>query len=199
MKEDGHARHAKEILDILKQIVLEKEIDNYWNDPLFLKLIKDPDFQAMLDSVCQRAMSHFKVSSIYSCEDLKQDVLARFGKWLPHYRGDAQLKTVLRRVAYSQLVDVHRNPNERCCSFDSLELEQGDAVMPRSNVAADIESGILVEECLSKLDAPEERDLFIEYFVNDKTVSEIARERGVSRQAVSKRFNRLAKKLKPFM
>jgi RNA polymerase sigma factor (sigma-70 family) len=51
----------------------------------------------------------------------------------------------------------------------------------------------------SKLSNDKERQLFEEFFVEGKTVIEIARERQVSRQAVDKQLSRVIRKLRPYV
>lgn len=178
---------------------LEEDFGNYWSDPEFLKLVNDPEFQAKLERACRRVISRFKVSAIYSCEDLQQDVIARFAKWLPQYRGEAQLETLLWRIAYNLLVDQSRNPNEQCCSLEDLEFKGCNIVDQDSESSTTIVDQILIKELIGKLDTDRERSLFTGHFVEGKRLSELALEVGISRQAVYKQLMNIVEKLTPYM
>jgi RNA polymerase sigma factor (sigma-70 family) len=207
----------EQIIDNQEPDVLEQEVQTYWGDPDFVKLMNDPEFLDTLEEICEGVMSSFKPSRTYSCKDLNQDVLIRFGKWLPQYRRDASWKTVLRRIAQNQLIDVYRSWNERCPSYEDLlesfqvdatqnALAVGDSMLVKEPLYSTIrqalrgiEFNILAEELSSKLSSRKERQLFHDYFIEDKSATEIARERGVSRQAVSKQIDRLIEKLRPYV
>lgn len=175
--------------------LLEQEIDNYWTNPEFLKLVNDSDFRQQNHKNCQKLISRFKASTICSCEDLEQIVIARFGRWYPSFRGQSKPRTALYRIARNALIDLSRKPDKKCDSYESLNLEQFCALATHGNVAS-IEYKILVQELLSKLNTHDERELFFENFVEGKTRSEIARQRGVSRQYVSKQLDKVINKLK---
>jgi RNA polymerase sigma factor (sigma-70 family) len=193
------AASVKQYILKLELANLEDEIENYWTDPEFLSLVDDPDFQAKLDKACRRVIGSFKASAIYSCEDLKQDVIARFAKWLPQYRGEAQLETVLGRIAYNQLVDIYRNPNERCCSIEDLEFKGCNIAARDAEDSTAIVDSILIKELTDKLGSNRERALFTAHFVEGKRPVELAVELGISRQAVCKQLKVIVKKLKQYV
>lgn len=188
-----------EVITKLELANLEEELESYWTDPEFLRLVDDPEFQAKLDKACRRVIGSFKASAIYSCEDLKQDVVARFARWLPQYRGEAQLETILGRIAYNQLVDVYRNPNERCCSLEDLDFKGRDIATRDAEGSTAIVGRILIGELTGKLDSDRERSLFIAHFVEGKRPVELARELGVTRQAVCKQLDKIVERLRPYM
>lgn len=187
------AEEVKEILDSIAQDTRRTEINGSLDDPLFLELMKDAEFLRTLDVICQRTISKYRASSVYSWEDLRQDVLIKFGKWLSGYRHEASLKTVLVKIAINQLVDVSRRKSEQAGSLDEYDLEL------KQYVEADIVSRVRIKQLLEKLKTDEERQLFVECVVEGRNASEIGKARGVTRQAVSKQLARLAQKLKPFV
>lgn len=198
------AEIIKQFIDNLELDTLEQELTDYWNDPAFLELVNDSTFQDKLERACRRAIRSFKPSSIYSCEDLKQDAIARFAKWLPRYRGEAQIETVLYRIAYNLLVDVSRDPNERCCSLEDLEFKGCNIATIKTagrgiEASTPVLSEIFIRELIDKLTTHKEQMLFVAYFVEGQPAADLALELGVSRQAVAKQLVNIAKKLKPYV
>jgi RNA polymerase sigma factor (sigma-70 family) len=176
--------------------LVEAEIERYWDDPTW-ELISDREFQDMLDRICQQDIRSFKVPSIYTWEDLKQDVLIRFGKLLVKYRGEAQLSRLVTRIARNLLIDLHRQRDQRI-SVEDLELAESAVEATNNDPREALQSMIELHESLLRMSTDQERELFIKYFIEGKTLSEIAREQGITRQAISKRISQITKKLKPY-
>lgn len=207
-QEDDHANHTvkaieakrdKELLDNLasaKRKDVVEEINSCLTGEDFLALLTDETFQHTLKRVCERVIGRFKASHIYTVDDLMQDVLVRFARWQPRFRGDASLATALRKIAINLLIDVSRNRNERHPSFEDLEREIASA--EKGHINADYETKILVEEGLSKL-TESERALVETIYVDGRTPAEVAKALCVTRQAVSKRLSRVLLKLRSYM
>lgn len=184
--------------DMPEPDVLEQEIISYWDNPELKELVNSEEFCQQLKKICQKLVFRFKASTICSCEDLEQVVIARFGKWYPSFRGDSKPKTALYRIARNALVDLSRSPDKRCDSLESMNLAEMYLVATHQNVAA-IQYNVLVKQLWRKLTTRKERDLFFARFVEWKTPSEIGRERGVSRQAISKQLDRIVEKLQRYL
>jgi RNA polymerase sigma-70 factor (ECF subfamily) len=203
--EDDHGKHddptQAELLIQQPELLidlLEEEIQHDLSDPVLKVLAEDEEFQRTLDAVCQRAV--FRRSSSYSWEDLRQDVWIKFGRWLGHYRYEASFKTVLWRIARNQLVDVHRQAGQECCSLEDLLPDEYDTQidLPSPTALTDIQDNIQVSEWLATLDE-DERELYVQHQHFGVSLTEVARARDVSRQAVSKQWQRVLKKLAPLV
>lgn len=165
----------------------------------FLKLIQNPEFISTLEAVCRRALSRYRLGSSYSWQDLSSEVMIKFAPWYWQYKGQASLKTVLYRFVRNHLIDLHRKPDERCLSFEDLQLEERLARTPQRRALSDVEDGIRVRELMEHLRDDKERRLFVEYVLEGKTASEVARGTGVSRQAVTKRVKKMLDRLRPLL
>jgi RNA polymerase sigma factor (sigma-70 family) len=177
---------------------LEEEIQRDLADPAFQMLVTDPQFQQMLDKICKRLLTS-EVSG-YSWEDLKQDVLIKFGRWVWPHRYDVSFKRVLYQIAHNQLIDTHRSLNKQCLSLEELLPEDDGALadLAAARALSDIQDRLQVREWLEVLKGPE-RNLFVCHFVEGKSLNEIARERSVSRRAVCEQWRRILSKLKPLV
>jgi RNA polymerase sigma factor (sigma-70 family) len=197
---DSAAESYDDFIDNLEPDRLEEEIAEYWSDPDFLKLVNDSEFRKDVHDACEAMISRFRPSPVYTCDDLEQDVIARFGKWFPKYRGEAQPRSLLRGIAFNQLVDVYRKRDNQCSSYDAIErgcqeLIRLRASTNRNHAEARQERAILLKELTGKL-TRKERVLFSEYFQKGLTTSEMGDARGVSRQVISKQLTRIANKLR---
>src|SRR5687768_3638500 len=54
------------------------------NSEAFTKALEDVEFRGDLRRACQRAFLRYKQSTHGTWEDLQQEVLIRYGQWLPH-------------------------------------------------------------------------------------------------------------------
>lgn len=188
----------------------------HWENSELVKLVNGEVLRSALHEICQQLTNSFHVSDIYSCEDLEQDVIELFAEWFSQYRSEAQPKTVLRKIAYNQLVNQFRKRDNRCPHYESLKLksrkpeavdidegeefeggELGDRYSDsyQNSVADKEERRILLNELKSMLTS-EERSLYSKHFDEGWTETEIAKELRVSRQAVSKRIKRILRKMK---
>jgi RNA polymerase sigma factor (sigma-70 family) len=191
---------GKEFIDNSEPDALDEEITQYWSEPAFVKLLEDTDFLKEVHDACEAVIGRFKPSPVYTCDDLEQDVIARFGKWFPKYRWEARPKSLLRNIALNQLIDVSRKRDNQCDSYEEIarqchELSRCHAAPNHNHTAAKQERAVLMKELTRRL-TRRERMLFKNYFVRGMTTSEIAELRGVSRQVVAKQLARITKKLK---
>ena len=205
-KEDDHGGHGVGVpvlhlsprqallIDIRERELHKGALD----DPLLELLASDEEFQRALDSVCQPLAAN--APAFYSWQDLRQDVFLKFGRWLWRYRYEANLKTVLHRIAVNQLIDKLRPQGAKSPSLeDLLPAEYGiEFDVPAPQALADVEDNLQVREWLAVL-TEEQRELFVWFHLEGRSLADFARERGVSRQAVDRRWLRILKKLKPLV
>lgn len=178
--------------------ILEEEIQRDLSDPLFKVLAEDADFHRTLDAICKRIVRRAAVD--YSWEDLKQDVLIKFGRWLWRCRYEASFKTMLGTIARNQFIDMLRQSHEQCLSLEELLPGEDDVKFepqaPRALM--DIQDNIQVHEWLEALEEHEQK-LFVWHHLEGRSLSDFARQRGVSRQAVDKQWLRILNKLRPLV
>ena len=192
----------QQFIDNLEMDALEEEAASYWDAPEFLKILNDPEFMLQVHNICTSVSSSFKPSPAYTSDDLEQDVLIRYCRWLPKYRGEAQLATVLRRIAINQLIDLSRRRDNQCPSYGDIEtacqalMAHHAKTRPNKNhVEAAEERKLLAQELTCGLTAMQQ-SMLEDYFERGLTMQEMADARGVSRQAMSEQLIRLLKKLR---
>ena len=91
---------------------------------LFEKEVKDPEFLTDLAAACRRAFDRYQQSYYDSWQDLQQDVLIRFWRWLPKYRGEAKRKTVLDKIATNVIIDAARRQNAKRRFLQEVKLDE---------------------------------------------------------------------------
>jgi RNA polymerase sigma factor (sigma-70 family) len=135
-------------------------------------------------------------------QDFIQDVLLRLLSWTRTGRTVENPVGLLVRLTENLLVDTHRW--HRAQRRDYLkevwidDPERSEVQHLAGGGGGDVRGRILLDELRATLSG-KERDLFERYFIEGSTITEIAVERGVSKQAVSAQLGRLLKKLRPFV
>jgi RNA polymerase sigma factor (sigma-70 family) len=184
--------------------VFQAESDEGKEDPECSEVLRK------LDQACQRLFRDYRVPSYYSPEDLASDVKVNFLEFLPRYRGEVELGKFLYRIARNQLISVCRR--KECDRFVDLNrYEYDDEAFDEGDFSARTKRGhrelsdeserqyeaILVGELLG--DRPDAERILCERLVDDETATETAQEFGVSRQAVSKRRDRILNRMKTIL
>lgn len=182
-----------------REIIAVATIKARINNPTLLEITNDQLFLAKLDKVCRLLTQRFRVSQVYSWEDLRQDVLIQFGQTFANYQGESSYESVIYRIAYNRLIDLHMQPRKVAVSFDELELDEDEVKASSDEFEKVIETSMLFRDLLNSLDSSGDRTLFVEHFMEGKSRSEIAQRHGISTQAVSKRLARLTRKLKQYV
>lgn len=156
--------------------------------------LDDADFRIDLKRACQWAFHHHSQSTYASWEDLQQEVIMRFARWLPHYRKQAKWRTVLVRIAKNLLIDAHRSEVAGKRRHEEIDFDGYEVSMVAENSGARIEDRIFLKECRQIL-SEDERAVFDEFFVYGKSLRQLANKHGVSPTAMSKRWARIMAKL----
>lgn len=167
--------------------------DGLLNSAEFQEALEDLEFRNDLRKACQRVFHHHSQSTHSSWEDLQQEVLIRFGPWLPRYRKEANRRTVFARIATNVLIDAHRRETSKRRLHEEIMLEDLEIEPMGKKSGKEIEDRIFMNECRSIL-SETERAMFDEYFVFGKSLRQMAVSSGVSAAAMSKRWARLMKK-----
>ena len=160
----------------------------------FLEVLDDPGFRRDLRVSCKRVFSRYRQSMLGSWEDLQQEVLIRFGKWLPHYRSEAKCSTVFEKIATNVLIDAKRRENAIRRYHQEVNFEELEFELIRERSGSEIEDRIFLNECRSIL-SDLDRRIFDEFVVKGKSLRQIAKENGISAAAMSKRWSRVITKL----
>lgn len=160
----------------------------------FTRVLADTKFRHDLRRACQWAFTNCRQSTHASWEDLQQEVLMRFGKWLPQYRADAKTRTVFARIAINVLIDAKRRETAQRRYHEEIDLDELQNELVGNNPWRGIEDRIFLKECRNSLSEPE-REMLDEYFVEGRSLRQMAMNHGVSAPAISKQLGRIVAKL----
>jgi DNA-directed RNA polymerase specialized sigma24 family protein len=172
----------------------ENGVQNFLDNPEFLALLEDSDFQAKLKLACQIALRSHQPFSYETWQDLRQRVLIRFGRWFTRYRNrevKADLARVLTLIA-RRLIDESRRQGRYGASTE-VDLKEVDRQGLSTSSAEDIYQHILFVELRSRLTATE-RELFDEYLIEGASLKDIAKAGNVSLYTVEKRWGLILEK-----
>lgn len=172
----------------------------------------DPELLSRLDAICKGLLRKYKVpAELLSWQDLSQTVFLKYWSALKEYRGDAAVETVIYKIARNEVVDFwrrmkHYDVKDSQASKENADDDFSASLKERQQAKAFRQSNfnfvaelndrhVLLSELVAVL-TPAELALVRERFEFGKTATEIAEERGVKRQAVSKRLIRIQRKLR---
>ena len=161
----------------------------------FTRALDDVEFRNDLRRACQWAFSNCRQSTHGSWEDLQQEVLMRFGKWLPRYRAEAKRRTVFERIATNLLIDAKRRETTKRRYHEEIDLDELQHDSVGNNPWIGIEDHIFLKECRNSL-SKVERQLLDDYFVEGRSLRQLATMHGISAPGISKKLGRIVKKLK---
>jgi RNA polymerase sigma factor (sigma-70 family) len=159
----------------------------------FREAVDDPAFRADLKWACKRAFYRFSQSTHSSWEDVQQEVLMRFGRWLQRYRHEATRKTVLTRIATNILIDARRCETAKRRQHDEINFDELKFEVAGETSGTQIEDRIFLHECRTIL-SDDERRVFDE-LVDGTSLRQMAALNGISAAAMSKRWARIVTKL----
>ena len=175
------------------QVSGEAEVVHLDNEE-FTKALEDVEFRRDLRKASQRAFRKCRQSTHGSWEDLQQEVLMRFGKWLPKWRGEANRRTIFERIAINVLIDARRRESAQRRDHEEIDLDELQHDIVGNNPWKGIETRIFLDECRNSLSDTECR-MLDEYFVDGCSLRQMATSHGVSASAISKRLSRIVTKL----
>ena len=165
----------------------------FLDSPEFREAVDDPAFCADLKWACKWAFYRFSQSTHSSWEDLQQEVLMRFGRWLQRYRHEAKRKTVLARIATNILIDARRCETAKRRQHEEINFDELKFEVTGVKAGAAIEDRIFLHECRTIL-SDDERKVFDEHF-DGSSLRQMAAVNGISPAAMSKRWARIVTKL----
>jgi RNA polymerase sigma factor (sigma-70 family) len=160
----------------------------------FTKALEDVELRRDLRRACQRAFMKYRQSTHGSWEDLAQEVLIRYGQWLPNYRKEANARTIFEKIATNVLIDAKRRETAQRRFHEEIELDELQPDIVGNNPWNGIETRIFLNECSSSL-SDKERGILHEHYVEGRSLRQMATNHGVSAPAISKKLERILTKL----
>lgn len=155
--------------------------------------------QHVVDEIIKGAVRRRGLPPGRTWEDVRQDVLIKFWLWLKTGREVDNPVAVLTTFAENHLIDLHRQQTaERRDTRKEVHLdapEHGERAQRLAGFEKDIRGRVLIDELRESLSG-DDREIFEQHVYEGRRLIEIARERGVSKQAVAARWARILKKLK---
>jgi RNA polymerase sigma-70 factor (ECF subfamily) len=128
-------------------------------------------------------------------EELTQDVFLKVFRSLPSFRGDSCFSTWLYRIAYNTAVSATRKKKREWLAIDEMTAgdlpEEPDGEWERENREEQLAR---LEQAMEQL-LPDERALILLFYMQEKTVEEIAGITGLTLSNVKTKLHRIRKKL----
>ena len=163
--------------------------------------------------VCAQVFHKYEVPPFYSAEDLAHDVIVRFMPYVPLYRGDAEIRTVLHRIAKNQIIDVVRKERRRTTlpelqrdrdedkksdedHFDEM-LRRNQGETKRNHIEEQEVHLILVKELQPLLTARQRR--IWRLMADGHSLADIAKILGVKPQAISKSKSKIERRCRAYL
>ncbi len=172
-----------------------------YSDAYYVQRIQAGDtecFACLIDRYSERvyALIVKVVRNREDAEELVQDVFMKVFKHLPSFKGDSSLATWIYRIAYNTAISETRKKKH-----ELLVLEETQWANTSEEDAADAwgltdsaEQVERLEKALERLSA-DERFLILLYYMEDKTVEEIAVISGLTQTNVKTKLFRIRKRL----
>jgi RNA polymerase sigma factor (sigma-70 family) len=162
------------------------------DDTSDIELGNDPTFQVTLDRACKSAFKRYSRPPYDSWQELRNEVFIRVCKYLSRaeYRHLTHAERYLYRIAVNDLISKRRNPKtprrENFIDLDEVNLAHWTEKQLRDE--------ILTDELLALLNK-DEQFIIVSWMDDDKTLTEIADDLGISKTTMSKRFVKIIQKL----
>ena len=131
-------------------------------------------------------------------DDIVQDVFIRFFKTVNRYRGDASLKTYLKKIAINRSLDVLRRRKKVLSRFLSRDDDENRLIEPTISGNAVLERGErdrLVQKAIASL-PDKHRAVVVLRMIDGYSTEETAKMLDLAYGTVLSRLNRAMKKLK---
>lgn len=190
LKRDGSDQVDEEPSDDAAQ----ENMDVFLDSAEFREVLEDRGFRADLKWACQFTFNRFSQSTHSTWEDLQQEVLIRFGRWLPVYKKKAKRKTVLVRIAVNVLIDANRAERSIRRQHEQVNFEDLAWEPSHGEPKREIESRIFLDECRRNL-SRQELAVFDEHAVYGESLRQLALKHGVSATTMSKWWAQIITKL----
>jgi RNA polymerase sigma factor (sigma-70 family) len=136
------------------------------------------------------------VGNAEDAEELTQDVFLKVFRNLSGFKGDSSFSTWLYRIAYNTAISATRKKRITYLAIEEHQLDQAteEAVDELYGPKEDEERIADLEKALGLL-PPDERGLILLFYMDNKTIDEIAGISGLTTANVKTKLHRIRKKL----
>lgn len=155
----------------------------------------ESSFLALYEQFADMIFRHcyFRVSSRETAEDLTQESFMRIWNHLAEGKTIDNPKAFLYRIAGNMIIDYYRK--KKNMSLDALSDEGFDPVGDDASSTLAFAEGQRLRSVAKELESPYREVIFMRY-VDDFSISDIARATGESENVISVRIHRGIEKLK---
>jgi RNA polymerase sigma factor (sigma-70 family) len=169
------------------------------------ELLDDPTFKAQLDQACKSAFKKYDSPSFDSWQELENAVVLKlltsrvfFLRWREVTNAKGYLYQIARNVLVSTYLSDHHD--RTATAVEEIEGGDGDRGAEKNKIERRIllkELKALLNEILPLLTTVE-REAF-EWYLNDKSFADMARDQNVVRATPAKRCANAIKKIRRYM
>lgn len=172
-----------------------------YDDRYYIERIKKGDtecFACLVDKYSRQVFSLVVriVRNREDAEELTQDVFIKTFRTLSSFKGDSSFSTWIYRIAYNTAISATRKKQ-----YEYLSLEDDAFTNLSEDAVSDALGHSSNEEQLARLDKamellpPDERALILLFYLEEKTVENVASISGLSESNVKTKLHRIRKKL----
>ena len=175
---------------------MERLADTYYIDKI--QAGETDCFAVLLERYSQLVFS--LIIKVIGCredaEELTQDVFLKVFRSLNTFQGESRFSTWLYRIAYNTAISAIRKKKQEWISIDEMQLKDiTDEEFGAELIQYDNEMQLVwLEKALEQL-LPGERALILLFYMQEKTIEEIATITGYSIANVKTKLFRIRKKL----
>ncbi|MDR1344181.1 MAG: sigma-70 family RNA polymerase sigma factor [Tannerellaceae bacterium] len=169
-------------------------------DTYYVRRVQDGDvasFACLLDRYSRPVYSLvFKLTrNREDAEELTQDVFMKVFRKLGTFKGESSFSTWIYRIAYNTAISETRRRKMEFLSFEETLIEN----LPEEKTAGFLEGeldakAVHLDAALAKL-PPEDEAIILFFYMEDKSIEDIAVITGLSLSNVKTRLHRIRKKL----
>jgi RNA polymerase sigma-70 factor (ECF subfamily) len=136
------------------------------------------------------------VRSREDAEELSQDVFMKAFRHLDTFKGESSFSTWLYRIAYNTAISETRKKKWEYLAIEEAQIENvsEEQVAAAMGISDELEPIRRLELAMEKL-PPNDKALILLFYMEDKSVDEIAQISGLSQSNVKTRMHRIRKKL----
>lgn len=136
------------------------------------------------------------VGNRQDAEELTQDVFLKVFRNLSSFRGKSSFSTWLYRIAYNTAISETRKKRQEFLAIDETQFSNisEEEVNIRLGHTDNSEQIVLLEKALDKL-SPDDRFVILLFYMEDKSVEEVAVITGLTVSNVKTKLHRIRKRL----
>ncbi|MDR2496138.1 MAG: sigma-70 family RNA polymerase sigma factor [Tannerellaceae bacterium] len=129
-------------------------------------------------------------------EELSQDVFMKAFRHLDSFKGESSFSTWLYRIAYNTAISETRKKKREYLAIEEAQIENvsEEQIAAAMGISDEQEQIRRLELAMEQL-PPNDKALILLFYMEDKSVEEIAQISGLSQSNVKTRMHRIRKKL----